>query len=186
MSGGPRLRRIAILGSLLMLVVTASVWTIGCLVAALSLSNEIESQSALLNAMQDRLQAVGARLPGDSQRAVPGQDAFLPGETADVAAAALQRLVTEKIRQAGGDVIESGREGSGTEAKEPDSVYLRVAFAGDIGKLQRVLFELEGGKPALLVRQLALEKAVSAPDDPQKSPELKAVMLVGAQWKDTR
>lgn len=186
MSGGLRLRRVAILGSVLFVAVAASVWTLGCLITARSLSNEIESQSALLNAMQDRLQAVGARLSGDGQRAGPGSDAFLPGETADVAAAALQRLVTEKIRHAGGDVIESGREGNGVEAKEPESVYLRVAFSGDIGKLQRVLFDLEGGKPALLVRQLALETALSGPEDPHKSPELRAVMLVGAQWKDAR
>ena len=181
---GTRLRRVAILGSLLLLLSAACIWTVSCLVAALSLNNEIDTQSALLNAMQDRLQAVGAS--GDAQRSVPEQDAFLSGETADVAAAALQRLVTEKIRQAGGEVIESGREGSGAQAKEPESVYLRVAFAGDIGKLQRVLFELEGGKPALLVRQLTLETASSDLADPHQSPELRAVMLVGAQWKDTR
>lgn len=181
-----RFRRTAVLGSIIALVVFSSAWTIWCLGTAVSLKNEIETGTALLLKIQDRLEAVGAQLPGDVRQAGPEPDVSLPGETADIAGATLQKLVTEKIKEAGGDVVESGREDGGTEVKEEGSIYLRVAFAGDIRELQRILFALEGGKPALLVRQLTIETTEAAAEGPQESPKLRAVMLVGGQWEGAR
>ena len=140
-------------------------------------ANRIQSET--LESLKARLYALSA---GSGAAQAQAASVFLPGETAAIAGAALQRLVSNTVEGAGGRVAEteiarSEGEVDGQEA-EPGAVSLRVSFDTDIAGLQRIVFELETGAPILMVQAVTVEAKDATATAPTESPMLSVVLLV--------
>jgi hypothetical protein len=175
-SGG---RRIAALLAVALLVVAPATWVAWSLTSASVLAGSVRGQSSLLGELRQRVAQFGPR-PDNVDIAGAGS-IYLPGETAAIAGAELQRAVVAAIESAGGRLVESEvARAETTEADaEPGRVDLRVSFDTEIVGLQSILFALETGTPILLVRSLTVQSGGAGEVAETESPPLRVVMLVG-------
>ena len=164
------------------MVIIPAIWTAWSLYAASVVAETVRSQSAVLAGLNERLAALAG---GSAGAAAPGEGAsvHLPGGTAAVAGAALQRLVADKIAAAGGRLVESEFAPVDAAEEDPGRVDLRVSFETDIVGLQRVLYELESGLPILLVRTLTVQSPGATEIAAMANPPLRVDMLVGGFWE---
>ena len=164
------------------LVLIPAVWTAWSLHAASVMGQTVREQSAVLDGLKERLAGLAA---GPGSAAAPGgaESLFLPGGTAAVAGAALQRLVADRIGAAGGRLVESEFAAVDAAEEDPGRVDLRVSFEADIVGLQRVLYELESGIPILLVRSLTVQSPGASDPAAMVNPLLRVDMLVGGYWE---
>lgn len=127
---------------------------------------------SLYRANQERIEALMQRL-GHYQRLAgerpaleaelkawnhsqPGNALYLKSNTAALATAELQAHAKRIIEQAGGSFVSS--QPLETEDGLPSRwVRVRVRMAGDMEAVQKVLYELGSGKPALLLDDLMLQ-----------------------------
>jgi Type II secretion system (T2SS), protein M subtype b len=164
------------------MVVIPAIWIAWSLYAASVVAETVRSQSAVLAGLNERLAGLadgpaGAGATGD------GASVHLPGGTAAVAGAALQRLVADRIAAAGGRLVESEFAPVDAAEEDPGRVDLRVSFETDIVGLQRVLYELESGLPILLVRTLTVQSPGATEIAAMANPPLRVDMLVGGFWE---
>jgi len=164
------------------LVLIPAVWTAWSLHAASVMGQTVREQSAVLDGLKERLAGLAA---GPGSAAAPGgaESLFLPGGTAAVAGAALQRLVADRIGAAGGRLVESEFAAVDAAEEDPGRVDLRVSFEADVVGLQRILYELESGVPILLVRSLTAQSAGATEIAAMANPLLRVDMLVGGYWE---
>lgn len=163
----------AMLAAFAILLTASAAWTTSRLHLASELRQEIAALTATVIAMERRLGSYHAA--GTAMG--PPEDAYLEGDTQAIAAANLQKRVAGAIRQAGGRLVESGRDQNAAAAGEEEAIYLRVAFTGENAAMQRALFDIESGRPWLVVRSLVVVPIAG-------ESELRAQMLVGAQWRN--
>lgn len=174
-------RRCAAIIGILSLVIIASAGVTGVNISStLALRRQMETLHADLEMLQRRLKNLDA--PQSPATGNAAHQVLIEGATPAIAAATLQKILTDRISQAGGDVIESGAE-SAPPDDEGNIIYQRTNFAGDIVSVQRSVFDLEKGTPDLLVRQLIMEADTTDGIDPETGPRLRVQMLVAAQWK---
>lgn len=160
------------------LLAASAAWTLSRLHLAGELRQEITTLTATMSSMEKRLGVFEvARLEKG-----PPDEAYLQGETPAIAAAALQKMVAAAIRQAGGQLIESGRDESAAATGEEEAIYLHVAFAGTNTAMQRTLYDIESGRPWVVIRSLVVAPSADNAND----PELRVQMLVAAQWRKPR
>lgn len=175
-SFGPK--RLAALTVGVLIVAAPLLWLWWSLAASADAEEAIRVQSATLAALNKRL----AALSGSSSEAGAIADAkslYLPGGTDALAGAALQRIVADRIGEAGGRLAESEiADAAAAASDEPGRVSLRVSFDADIVALQKVVFDLETGVPFLVVKSLEVQAgdALGTPDT--ESPKLRVVMQV--------
>jgi hypothetical protein len=172
-------RRIAALLAIALLVVAPATWVAWSLTSASVLAETVRSQSGLLEELRQRVARFGPR-PGNVEIA-GAESVYLPGETAAIAGAELQRTVVSAIESAGGRLVESEiARAETTEAEaEPGRVDLRVSFDTEIVGLQSILFALETGAPILLVRSVTVQSGGAGEVAETESPPLRVVMTVG-------
>ena len=170
-------RRIAALLVIALVILAPVLWVVWSLYAASLVVDSNRAQREMLSALQAR---VAGLAPRENAGSADPQSVFLPGETAAIAGAALQRLVAATIEAAGGRVTES--EISPVEAEDdPGRVELRASFDTEIVGLQKILFELESGAPVLLMRTLDVQSGDEASSEP--SPPLRVVMEIAGRWE---
>jgi hypothetical protein len=173
----PGRRRIAALLAVALILVVPATWVAWSLNSVAVLDETTRSQSILLQGLRSRLAGFepGEAAPGD-----PGgvESVFLPGDTAAIAGAALQRIVAEAVEGVGGRLVESEVVRIETAEEEPGRVDLRVSFDTEIVSLQRVLFDIETGVPILIVRSLTVQSGTVGDLVDTESPPLRVVILV--------
>jgi hypothetical protein len=173
----PERRRIAALLAVALILVVPATWMAWSLNSVAVLDETMRSQSTLLRGLRSRLAALE---PG---KGVPGEvgdveSVFLPGGTAAIAGAALQRIVAQAVEGVGGRLIESEVVRVETAEEEPGRIDLRVSFDTEIVSLQQVLFEIETGVPILVVRSLTVQSGTVGNVVDTESPPLRVVILV--------
>jgi Type II secretion system (T2SS), protein M subtype b len=175
-------RRVAALLAAAALVLVPILWAAWSFSAAAVVAETVRSQSAVLAGLNERLRALGESPDGAG---APGgaESLFLPGGTAAVAGAALQRSVADRIAAAAGRLVESEFAPVDAAEEDPGRVDLRVSFETDIVGLQRVLYELESGVPILLVRTMTVQSPGASEIAAMANPLLRVDMLVGGYWE---
>jgi hypothetical protein len=173
----PGRRRIAALLAVSLILVVPATWVAWSLNSVAVLDETTRSQSILLQGLRSRLAGFepGEAAPGDLGDV---ESVFLPGDTAAIAGAALQRIVAEAVEGVGGRLVESEVVRVETAEEEPGRVDLRVSFDTEIVSLQRVLFEIETGVPILIVRSLTVQSGTVGDLVDTESPPLRVVILV--------
>jgi hypothetical protein len=177
--GSITLQRLLALAVVGLMVGIPALWIGWSLSAASETVEANRIQSETLDSLKARLKALNAGSGGAEAEAA---SVFLPGETAAIAGAALQRLVSDTVEGAGGRIAETEiarpeGEVEGQEA-EPGAVSLRVSFEADIVGLQRIVFQLETGAPILMVQAVTVEAKDATATAPTDSPLLNVVLLV--------
>ena len=177
--GSITIRRLVALLVVGLLVAVPALWIGWSLDAASETVEANRIQAETLDSLKVRLAALNS---GSGAAEAKAASVFLPGETAAIAGAALQTLVSNTVEGAGGRVAETEiarpeGEAEGQEA-EPGAVSLRVSFDTDIAGLQRIVFELETGAPILMVQAVTVEAKDAAASAPTESPMLSVVLLV--------
>jgi len=112
----------------------------------------------------------------------PAGSAYIEGQTATVAGAALQQRLGAIVSEAGGSVLSSELDlrDAGADAGQ---IGLVVACDIDQNALQRVLYEIEAGMPVLAISRLTVQTA--AGDEKSTAPRLRAQISVAGQWRAT-
>ncbi|MGH6926259.1 MAG: type II secretion system protein GspM [Propylenella sp.] len=169
------LERIAVLAVGALLLVAPVLWIGWSLAAASEASEEVRQRSETLAALRERIPGLAAG--GEEGTAAGVGSPYLPGETAAIAGAVLQRIVADTIMQAGGRLAES--EITPAEEGGSSRVDLRVSFDTDINGLQRILFDLETGAPILFLNSLNVQMVNALGEADPNQPGLRVVVLVG-------
>jgi hypothetical protein len=175
-------RRIIALAAVAALVLVPTLWTTWSLHAASVVAETLREQSAVLAGLNQRLAGLTAAPLGTGAAGEAGS-LFLPGKTAAVAGAALQRMVADRIAAAGGRLVESEFAPLEAAEEDPGRVDLRVSFEADVVGLQRVLYDLESGIPILLVRSLTVQSPGVSDSAAMANPLLRVDMLLGGYWE---
>ncbi len=178
----PGRNRLLALATFGLIVVAPISWAAWSLNAASVAAETISSQSLLLDGIRQRLSALksspqGANSPTDAA------SIYLPGATASIAGAGLQRIVADAIQSAGGRLVESEFARGEPSEEEPGRVDLRVAFDADTVTLQTILFQLESGMPVLLLHALSIQSSGATEAAEGASPPLRVTLLVGGFWE---
>jgi hypothetical protein len=169
------LRRVGILSGGALILAIPMLWIGWSLAAASEAAEAVRIRSDTLASLRDRLTA----LEPDSLDPITGAAGlYLPGATAAIAGAALQRVITASVEEAGGRVAET--EVAPAEASEDASggVDLRVSLDTDIVGLQRILFKLETGLPILILDDLSIQAPETMGEAGSPNPVLHVVMRV--------
>lgn len=174
-------RLMALMAFALMIVLPIG-WAAWSLNAASVAAETIRSQSVLLDGIRQRLSAQQAS-PQGAGSPTDQASIYLPGETASIAGAGLQRIVADAIQSAGGRLVESEFARGEPSEEEPGRVDLRVAFDAEIVTLQQVLFQLESGMPVLLLHALSIQVSGATEIAEGASPPLRVTLLVGGFWE---
>lgn len=177
--GRNRVLSLAVFG---LMVVAPVAWAAWSLNAASAAGEAIRSQTVLLDGIRQRLTALQAS-PRSTGSATEQASIYLPGATASIAGAALQRIVADAIGSAGGRLVESEFARGEPSEEEPGRVDLRVAFDAEIVTLQQILFQLESGTPVLLLHTLSIQSSGAAEAAEGASPPLRVTLLVGGFWE---
>ena len=171
-------RRLAAILVALLLIVAPILWLGWGWHAAAVVEASNAALSAQLLALRQRLLLL--RTGPESTGALSDAAAvYLPGETAAITGAALQRLVVDTIEAAGGRLTESEVSPPSAAEEEPGRIDLRVSFDTEIVGLQRILHALESRLPILFVRALNVRSAETGEVGPEVSPPLRVVLSVG-------
>lgn len=113
----------------------------------------------------------------------PAGSAYIEGQTATVAGAALQQRIGAVVAEAGGAVLSSELDLHEAGA-EGGRIVLAVACDIDQPGLQRALYEIEAGMPVLTVDRLTAQTA--AGDEKSATPRLRVQIAVSGQWRATQ
>lgn len=147
------------------------------LIALLSLLDlgeryRIRNASLELLAQLQRHAGISPHEPASAKFKLPAS-AFLEGQTATLASAALLQRVTGAITRAGGDVVSSEIAPQGPQAKDG---YLRAIATCELSQtaLQQFLYDLEAGMPFLIIDQLLVHSA--------ERDRLRLVLTVTGLW----
>jgi hypothetical protein len=173
-------RRIAALLVLALMILVPILWVMWSMSAASSLAQAIDEQSETLQSLQTRLSALEA-----SSNAAEANTAsvYLPGETAAIAGAVLQRIVANAVETAGGRLAESEIARPDAADAEPGVVNLRVSFDADIVGLQHVIHQLETGAPILMLEGISIDAANADAAMDGGNPTLNVVLVVQGRWE---
>jgi hypothetical protein len=109
-------------------------------------------------------------------------DLCLSGATRALAGAELHRRVAAIIAS-GGIGLEEFEYLEPEAAGNDEKLRLRVAFTADMPALQRILFQVEQSRPAMLVRAISLRGKVPDAPDPHASIPLRTVLQIEAYWR---
>ncbi len=168
--------RIVVLTAGVLVLLAPILWIGWSLAAASAAAEAVSVRAETLASLRERLPALGSE-----GRAAAGdaRSIYLSGETTAIAGAALQRIVADTIREAGGVVEESELTQAGFDEADESNVRLRVSYEADIVGLQRILFNLETGVPLLFLQSLDVQSGdlLGGPVDSQQ-PTLRVVMVV--------
>ncbi len=174
--GSPR--RIAALVAVGLMVLVPALWIAWSLAEASAIAAANQDQAETLASLQTRLAALTASANGAQANTA---SVYLPGKSASIAGAALQRIVANTVEGAGGKVVQSEIARSDTPEQEPGTVNLRAEFSTDIVGLQRIVFELESGAPILMVQAITVETADKEAN--AENPGLSVILLVRGHWE---
>jgi Type II secretion system (T2SS), protein M subtype b len=174
--GSPR--RIAALLVVALMVLVPALWIAWSLTEASAVTAANRDQADTLAALQTRLSALTASAKGAQANTA---SVYLPGKSAAIAGAALQRIVANTVEGAGGKVVQSEIARSETPEQEQGTVNLRAEFSTDIVGLQRIVFALETGAPILMVQAITVETADK--DANTENPGLSVILLVQGHWE---
>ena len=119
---------------------------------------------------------------------------YLTDKTDTIAAAALQTYVLG-ILEANAAAIQSTRVSSSPPAeRSPEApaeagtgrkINLEVTFDGRIAGIQRILFQLETGSPALFIAELQMQplRTIAPGNEPDADPVLHVVLALYGFWR---
>jgi hypothetical protein len=151
-----------------------------------------EAEIALRETLADTLErsAKKAMAAASANKAAGStQSAFLQGETATIAAAALQGAVIETIRTDDGQVnsVELTGEADAAQAVEGGDdikpIKLEVTFEANLAALQAILFHLEHNRPQMVVDGLQLSPILNPDGKLEENPTLHAVLNLHGYWR---
>jgi hypothetical protein len=173
-------RRITALLVLALMVLAPLLWIVWSLSAATAMAEANREQADTLASLQTRLSALAASAKGAQANTA---SVYLPGKSAAIAGAALQRIVANAVEGAGGRVVQSeiARPEAAGQEEEQGTVNLRAEFETDIVGLQRIVFELETGAPVLMVQAITIETKDKAAEN--ANPGLGVIVLVRGYWE---
>lgn len=112
----------------------------------------------------------------------PAGSAYVEGQTATVAGAALQQRIGSTIAEAGGAVLSSELDLHGASA-DGGRIALTVTSDMDQPGLQRALYEIEAGMPVLTVDRLSVQTAGG--EEKSAAPRLRVQISVSGAWRAT-
>lgn len=112
----------------------------------------------------------------------PAGSAYIEGQTATVAGAALQQRIGSTIADAGGAVLSSELDLNKAGA-DGGRIALTVTCDIDQPGLQRALYEIESGMPVMTVDRLSVQTAGG--DEKSAAPRLRVQISVSGAWRAT-
>ena len=146
--------------------------------SAISTGFELWDMHVDVAELKDEIEAMQARAgrlaPHDN--ADPGQPLLLIAPTITLAGAILQQRVESAVTAARGRLASSQVE-LGTRAAQ-DRVILRTELTIGQEDLQRLLFDLETGRPALVVELFEGQAA----EKPEPGAEMRVSLTLSGQW----
>ena len=175
------LDRIIVLAAGVLLLLAPLIWMGWSVSAAFEAREAIRLRSETLATLRERLSAFAAG--ADAGALDDAASPYLPGATAAIAGAALQRIVADTVEEAGGRLAESEIARIDASEGDPGRVDLRVSFDSDIVGLQRILFKLETGAPIMILHSLNVRSADVVGEAGSQQPVLRVVLLVGGYWE---
>ena len=110
----------------------------------------------------------------------PAGSAYIEGQTATVAGAALQQRIGAIVSEAGGAVVSSEIDLRAAGA-DNGRIALVVSCDLDQNALQRTLYEIEAGMPVLTMDRLTAQTAPG--DEKSPAPRLRAQLAISGQWR---
>jgi len=146
-----------------------AVWALSDLFERYSMHNE---RADLLGKLQERARSLAKG--SDAQGWPPGSP-FLEGQTETIASAALLQRITNAVTDAGGNILSSEVDRSGSRDEKG---YQRVTTTCDIDELglQRLLYDLEANMPFLFVELLMVQNRA------RDSGRLQVQVRVAGRW----
>jgi len=116
--------------------------------------------------------------PGRAANAGPAGSSFLEGPTVTVASAMLLRRIGGAVTRAGGTVVSSEVEPQSVQSKDG---YVRAIANCEIEQqgLQKLLYDLEAGKPFLFIDQLVVQ--AQAPSN--EGERMRVLLGVSGMWR---
>ncbi len=137
-----------------------------------------------LNESAEILARLEARAPHSSSE--PGRPAdagpaglpFLEGQTVTVASATLLQRITGAVTRAGGSIVSSEVE---PQSVQPKDGYVRAIANCEIDQqgLQKLLYDLEAGKPFLFVDQLVVQAQTPATE----GGRMRVLLGISGMWR---
>ncbi|MCB1541460.1 MAG: type II secretion system protein M [Rhodoblastus sp.] len=171
-------QRNAVLAALVYVVAFAVLLAIGVSASATMWQSWTRYSSAAQNLelLRAREGLAGLRLTTQP----PAGSAYVEGQTATVAGAALQQRIGAIVAEAGGTVLSSELD---LREAGADSGRIGLVIACDIDQigLQRALYEIEAGMPVLTVGRLSAQTAPG--DEKSPAPRLRAQLTLSGQWR---
>jgi general secretion pathway protein M len=139
----------------------------------------VRSATELLKQLEARNAANRGSSPDN-----PGPEGspLIEGQTVTVAGAALLQRVAGAVTRAGGNVLSSQVDVSGTAAKQ-NFVSLLASCELDQPALGPLLYDIEAGMPFLFVDQLVVQAPASGRDERRR---LRVMLGVSGQWQGSR
>jgi len=169
----PRLSTLGYFAALLLLVVIIVI----NLMETVDQYQAVRQSTETLALLQERLARSKTGVEVDAM-AGPDGSPFVEGQTATIAGAMLLQHVTRSITQAGGTVVSSEIEPQRVNDKD---AFLKVTTMCEIEQLgvQRLLYDIEAGKPFLFVEQLMLQMPAASNEDAR----LRVQLGIAGRWR---
>ncbi|MBB3318054.1 MULTISPECIES: type II secretion system protein GspM [unclassified Rhizobium] len=174
-----RMATIAVLAGLFFVPGAIAAWSV---MEARGLSQENAEQRLSLEALKTRL----AALEGNTDdKDGDGAAIYLPGDTPAVAAAELQRLMTDVIGETGAKIAQFEFVDPGEDAPDDGAVEMRVLFETTTEPLQQILFATESNPTALLFKSITIESAETSVSS-REPPVLRVSASVEGYWRRSK
>jgi general secretion pathway protein M len=151
-----------------------------------SIADIFERRAALAASVETLAQLEGRRplspRTAGAADGPPTGSPFLEGPTMTVAGAALLQRIADAVTRAGGTVLSSQVEFSGSQSRA-GFVGVTATCEVDQPALQQLLYGLEAGMPYLFVDQLA---AQASEPSAESHGRMRVMLTVSGQWQGER
>ncbi|EPE95149.1 type II secretion system protein GspM [Rhizobium grahamii] len=174
-----KIAAVAVLVGLLFVPAAVAAWS---LMEARGLSQANAEQQLSLEALKGKLAALeGSTNDADGD----GAAIYLPGDTPAVAAAELQRLMTDVIGETGAKIAQFEFVDPGENASDDGAVEMRVLFETTTDPLQQILFATESNPTALVFKSITIESAETSVNS-KEPPALRVSASVEGYWRRSK
>ena len=164
------------------LLLAVILWSVGYLVVTRSLQNEFEVKAKTLDTLKHET------LPklGGNVSTVPSaeREQVIPAPTETVAASEFHKIALASLERAG-SVVHSIQAEATTDVVGDGLRRLnaQITFDGSIEALQRVLFDLETGKPFIFIDSITVQPASTGAPGGRFGDALRVTLVASSYWK---
>jgi len=137
----------------------------------------LNESTEILSQLKERVLDAGSE-PSRAANAGPAGSPFVEGPTVTVASAMLLQRIAGAVARAGGTVVSSEVE---PQSVQPKDGYVRAIANCEIEQqgLQKLLYDIEAGKPFLFIDQLVVEAQTPS----NEGGRMRVLLGISGMWR---